>query len=158
MAKFLTCLCALIIISLLVSYAGEFRIFTTDYTTIYYIKKSDISLFLWRISGEKIDIQSYPAFAKSRIDRIVEHVQALLDMYPENFSIKIYIYPKYRSGKIAFYSRETKSIIVFADRINEAILAHELSHAIIDAYFKISIPNKVSEILCQYVDKHLWFE
>ena len=136
--------------------AQEYRTFETEYTEVYYERDEDIKRFLWRLSGREIDIYTYPGFAKNRIDRIVEKVQMLLDMYPERFKVDIFLRSRYERGDIAFYSKDNRSITVYADRITDNILAHELSHAMIYAHFKTPLPSKVQEILSQYVDMHLW--
>lgn len=138
--------------------AEEFKTFRTGYATIYYLSEKDLKQFFWRISGREIDIHIYPGLAKNRVDRIVEKVQAILDMYPERFHIDIYLYPKYTEGHVAFYSKKRKSITAYADKITDGVLAHEISHAVINSYFKSPPPEKVREILSQYVDRHLWAE
>jgi len=136
----------------------DLKIFRTRYTDIHYEDDASLKAFFYRISGAEIDIYTYPGLAKNRIDRIVEKVQALLDMYPENLRFAIRIHPRYEKGNIAFYSRENRAIVVYADRITDNILAHEISHAVIYFYFKTPPPSKVREILSQYVDRHLWYE
>jgi hypothetical protein len=137
--------------------AGEFQLFKTMYASLYYLHEEDLEAFLWRITGdEEIDIYSYPVVAKSRVDRIIEKIQSVLDMYPERFHIKVYIHRRYDRGPIAFYSHKTHSITTYADAITEKIFAHEAAHAIIRAYFKILPPKKIREMLSQYVDQHLW--
>lgn len=137
---------------------ADFKFFKTKYATIRYCNEQDLKNFFFRISGREIDIYTYPGLAKSRVDRIVEKVQAILDMYPEGFSVVIHLFPEYEKGLIAFYSEGDGSITVYADRITENILAHEISHGIIHAYFNTPPPSKIQEILSQYVDKQLWVE
>ena len=136
----------------------EFRTFRTGYATIYYADEKELKSFFRRISGNDMDLHAYPALAENRLDRIVEKVQALLDMYPSGFYVNIYVYPRYKKGHIAFYSEKTKSITTYADKISDGVLAHEIAHAVINAYFPSPPPTKVAEILCQYVDRHLWEE
>ncbi len=133
-----------------------YRKFDTRYTEIYYEKDDDIKQFLWRISGREVDFYTYPGFARSNVDRIVEKVQSLLDMYPEGFKVAIYLRSGYERGHIAFYSREGGSITIFADKVTQGILAHEISHAVIYEYFPVPPPKKAQEILSQYVDRNLW--
>ena len=132
--------------------------FATEYTTIYYGDERDLSRFLQRISGKDIDIHVYPGFAKNRVDRIIEKVQALLAMYPAGFHIDIQLLSTYQKGPIASYSNETKSITTYADRVTESIFAHEVCQALIYAYFKSPPPKKILEILSQYVDRQFWTE
>lgn len=137
---------------------GEFEVFETSYTTIYYTHEDDLEAFLWRITGnEEINIYSYPGMAKVHVDRIVEKVQSILDMYPQRFHLKIYVHQTYdERGPIAFYSHKTHSITTFADSVTEGIFAHEVAHAVVRRYFKILPPKKIREMLSQYVDQHLW--
>ncbi|MFH1594518.1 MAG: hypothetical protein ABID09_07465 [Candidatus Omnitrophota bacterium] len=138
--------------------AERWKVFETNYTSLCYIQSGDLNSFFWRISGADIDVYTYPGLAKSRIDRIVEKVQSLLDMYPENFRVDILLYPTYTEGPIACYSEEDKSISAYVDRITDGVLAHEISHAVMNAYFKFPPPKKMAEILSQYVDRNLWSE
>lgn len=107
--------------------------------------------------------------AKNRVDRIVEKISEILDMHPPDlyFTIKLYqnrreIESLYKSmgglGKapIAFYSHRTKSIYVSLENITDRILAHEITHAVINFYFGTPPPGRMQEILAQYVDKYLW--
>lgn len=130
--------------------------FRTRYAAVYYADEKDLDLFLWRISQTEIDIRAYPGLAKSRLDRIIEKVQAILDMYPHKFHIDIYLHPEYRKGRIASYSERKKSITVYADRVTQGVLAHEIAHAVISSYFRVPPPPKVREILSQYVDRHFY--
>ncbi|MDB4349495.1 hypothetical protein OAA99_00915 [Omnitrophica bacterium] len=136
--------------------ADTFKIFETKYTQIHYLQDEDMQQFLWRIGGKRIDVYTYPGFAKSRVDRIVEKVQSLLDMYPEDFKIAVYLRPQYEKGHIAFYRNENQSVVVYADRVTDNVFAHEISHAVINSYFESPPSSKVKEILSQYVDVHLW--
>ena len=147
---------AAITVSFTPAAAQEYKTFETRYATLHYTNEEDLYRFLWRISGKHVDVHTYPGFAKSRIDRIVEKVQALLDMYPQRFHVNIRIEHAYEKGPIASYSNESRTITAYSDRITDGVLAHELSHAIIYSYFTSPPPKKIQEILSQYVDKHLW--
>lgn len=135
----------------------EFQVFRTTYTTIYFIDEYDLEAFLWKITGDKdINIYSYPGIAKSRVDRIVEKVQSILDMYPARFRVDVYVHPHYDMGPIAFFSYETNSITTFADKSTDRTFAHEVAHAVVRSYFKVLPPKTIREMLSQYVDEHLW--
>ena len=112
--------------------------------------------FAWRISGKTIDTSGNFDPAKNAVDGIIERVISILDMLPDNFRIDIYLHPTYATGQIAFYDNKTKSITVYADKVTDGVLAHEIAHAVINAYFDIPPPKKIQEILAQYVDRHLW--
>jgi len=96
----------------------------------------------------------------------------LLDMYPFDLSIKICVYQSHRDiesayshltplgafGKtpIAFYSHRSRTIYVSVENTGAGVLAHEIAHAVINFYFPEPPPERMQEILAQYVDKHLW--
>lgn len=112
--------------------------------------------FVWRISGKRIKVPDDFSLAKNAVDRITERVQSILDMFPDNFHVDIDLYPAYKKGFIAFYSHNKRVINVYADRVTDGVLAHEIAHAVINAYFDTPPPAKMQEILTQYVDRHLW--
>lgn len=132
------------------------KVFQTDYTDIHYSSYETFCDFLWRISGDRYNLCEDPILAKSRIDRIVERVQSILDMHPDNFHIRIDLYPAYEGGLIASYSHKNRLLKIFTDRVTDGVLAHEVAHAVISMYFPQPPPKKIQEILTQYVDKHLW--
>lgn len=134
----------------------DYKTFKTSYTTIYYSQGSELSDFLWRIGRLRLTPAVSSSLAKSRVDRIIEQVERTLDMYPRNFHVDIFLRSGYKDGNIAFYSEKTKSITIFVDRVTDGVLAHEVAHAVMNAYFKTSPPRKIQEILCQYADTHLW--
>ena len=102
-----------------------------------------------------------PLLAKTRVDKIVETICSLLDMHPPNLRFGITLYRTqsevtsayYRASgtanaynahgaagaaPIAFYSHGPRNIAVAIDNITDNILAHEIAHAIISAYFVIA--------------------
>ena len=138
------------------AYALGEKVFNTSYCDIYYETDQAFSDFFWRISGKRLSFDEDLNFARSRVDRIVDRVQAILDMYPDGLRIKITLYPEYKEGNIASYSNKENTIKVYADKVTDGIFAHEVGHAVICAYFDIPPPSKMQEILTQYVDKQLW--
>ena len=138
------------------TFAENEKVFETTYTNIFYSDDKDLSDFLWRISGRRIDFTHDVELAKSRVDGIIRRVQSILDMYPDNFHIKIILYHKHKEGMVALYSHKTKSITVYADRVTDGVFAHEIAHAVICNYFSEPPPRKIQEILAQYVDRYLW--
>jgi hypothetical protein len=103
------------------------------------------------------------------VDKIVETVCSLLDMHPLklNFTISLCkthaeVAAAYKAlgmtgaAPVAFYSHGSRTIFVATDDITDRILAHEIAHAVICAYFLAPPPIRMQEILAQYVDKNLW--
>lgn len=156
-----TCLFIFFLVFLLSSktFAEDFKTFKTQYTTIYYSNSQELDAFLWRAGGLKnVDLEQQGPLAENRVDRIVQQVEAILDMYPERFHVDMFLYPQYKEGFIAFYSHSTKSITIFVDRVTDGVFAHEMAHAVINSYFPTPPPKRIQEILTQYVDRHLWEE
>jgi len=136
--------------------ASNSTVLKTRYTSLHYGEDKVLSDFAWRISGQRLNPHADGSVIGNAVDRIAERVQALLDMFPDQFRVDIFIHPAYEEGHTASYSHPQKEIRVYADRVTDGILAHEIAHAVINAYFTVSPPEKVQEILAQYVDQHLW--
>ncbi len=129
----------------------------TRYAVIHYSGESQLSDFLWRITGKHMNSE-VGELTRSRVDEIIEKVMDVLDMRPAAFHIDIYLEENYRGGAIAYYSHETRSITAVYNRVTDGVLAHEIAHAVMNAYFGIVPPEKTQEILAQYVDQNLWSE
>jgi len=138
------------------STAEDERVFSTGYCDIHYTETAALSDFFWRISGRRFDFTGDVILARSRVDRLVERVQDILDMRPEGLRIRIDLFARHEKGMIAAYYKNTNSIKIYADKVTDGIFAHELAHAVICNYFDAAPPGKMQEILTQYVDKHLW--
>jgi predicted Zn-dependent protease len=39
--------------------------------------------------------------------------------------------------------------------ISDSVIAHEIGHAVVDHFFTVKPPEKIGEMLAQYVDVHL---
>jgi len=149
--------------------------YQTQYTSISYGNDTDLNTFTKNIgSGLSFFGESpekNPLLVKTRIDKIVEMASAILDMRPLNLRFNIVLYrtrgelnAEYKAlgmvgpAPLSFYFHRTRTIAVSVKDITDRILAHEIAHAIICAYFGMPPPSRMQEILAQYVDKHLWDE
>lgn len=147
--------------------------YKTQYAIIHYSNDNDLAIFTKNIdkgfSFSSESIENNPLLTKNRVDKIVERVRALLDMYPSGLYFSIYLYQTnkeietmYRSmgffdkAPIAFYSHRTKAIYISLESITDRIFAHETAHAVINFYFIIPPPARMQEILAQHVDRYLW--
>jgi hypothetical protein len=157
------------------------KIYQTQYVAISYTDEKDLLTFTSNI-GSGLSFLSEnpkknPLLAKTRVDKIVETICSLLDMHPPSLRFGITLYrtqsevaSAYRrasllanatdthdatgAAPIAFYSHGPRKIVVAVDSITENILAHEIAHAVICAYFVVPPPSRMQEILAQYIDKH----
>ena len=134
------------------------KLLETRFAFIRYAADQDLSDFLWRVTGRRFMASEDVELAKIRVDEIVEKVQSLLGMYPEAFRVEIALGPPQEKSDVAYYSHETRSVTVAPNRVTDGVLAHEIAHAVICAYFAEPPPAKTQEILAQYVDRHLWGE
>lgn len=107
--------------------------------------------------------------AKEHVDQIIFRVKVLLDMHPPDFHFNIIVYNTHDELKsaywefgmtgaapVAFYRHKSRTIYLSLDKIAPGIFAHEVAHAVINAFFPSPPPAQVQEILAQYVDRHLW--
>lgn len=148
----------------------------TKYATICYSSEKGLQRFTKSIGkggsffsdGSEKD----PSVTGEKVDSLVERVSRLLDMHPFDLYINIYVYQNHNEiesaythmttlgvfGRIpiAFYSHRSRTIHVSVENISAGILAHEIAHAVINFYFPEPPPERMQEILAQYVDKHLW--
>ena len=140
-----------------VSYCQSEKMFPTKYTTIYYNQEKDVDDFIWHLGGQKLEFTNDTAVASNRVDRIVDRVQNILDIRPDNFKILIYLHRGILdSNRVAYYDNKTRAIHVSIDDASDGVLAHEIAHAVIHQGFGVMLPSKMQEILTQYVDKYLW--
>ena len=137
-------------------YSEPPKVFTTYYCTIHYSSETALNDFFWRITGRRFELADDLDLAKSRVDRLVDRVQSILDMFPSDFHVNIELRDRYEEGMIALYNRSDDNIVVYVNKITDGILAHELAHAVINDYFVYTAPYKIQEVLAQYVDTHLW--
>jgi hypothetical protein len=138
-------------------FAESSKILKTKYTTIHYNNDNDLSDFLWRLGGTRIDLSTDRGLASSRVDRIVERVETIIDMRPKDLNIDIYLQRgDINYNEVAFYQYKNNSVYFSIDKVSDGVFAHEISHAIINRYFTTPIPSKIQEIITQYVDRYLW--
>jgi hypothetical protein len=147
------------------------KTYETRYAVISYSEIKDLHTFTRNIGSGMSSLwespQKNPLLAKTQVDKIVELICSLLDMYPPNLRFGITLYrtqaevtAAYRKAQgsgaapVAFYFHRTRSIAVAIDSITDNILAHEIAHAVICAYFVIPPPARMQEILAQYSDKN----
>ena len=86
-----------------------------------------------------------------------EKLAAVYARILEESSPETYVEWTLKSGPtpVAFYWKSTDTIYLQTEKLSAGIVAHELAHAVIDHYFVIRPPVKISEILCQYVQKRV---
>ncbi len=104
----------------------------------------------------------------AKINVIVEKTMTVLDMYPASLKFSIVILPDVRAVKrvfreiynvnvdyIAFYSPHLNRVFYSANNGRLRVACHEIGHVIVENYFKVSPPQRIHEVMAQYVEKHI---
>ena len=86
----------------------------------------------------------------SKIQFLITKVKKSLDMYPK-MKLNIVIVDEKNT---AYYDDDT--IYISLNKICLRVMAHEIAHAVIDNYFIIEPPDKVHEILAQFVERDIY--
>ena len=105
---------------------------------------------------------------EAKIDIVVEKVEVVLDMFPENLHFNLVLLPsakdvsrfyKKNYGKsvnhIAYYSLTQKTIYISVDDTKLKVLAHEIGHMIVDNFFQVRPPYTIHELMAQFAEKHV---
>ena len=106
-----------------------------------------------RYSMRKKNVVTMADEVLAKVDIIIEKVQVVLDMFPNNYHIHLVVVPdssdvariyKQKYGKrvnhIAYYSLSEKTIYISADDASLRVLAHEVGHSVVDHYFQVRPP------------------
>ena len=105
----------------------------------------------------------------AKVDIIVEKVQAVLDMFPDNYHIQLVLLSdasevaanyKQKYGKsvnhIAYYSLSEKTIYISVTDTRLRVLAHEIGHSVVDYYFQqVRPPYNIHELMAQFAEQHV---
>lgn len=146
----------------------------TAFATIFYENSEALTNFNQKLGCNLperlcLDNQALPeASAAIVISTIVEQVQKILDMHPQELQFHIhvlsspeevqYIHQSIYGIKvdfIAFYSPQNETIYLATNSLKRSVLSHEIVHAVVDRYFDKAPPTKIHELLAQYVEGQL---
>ena len=131
------------------------------------LKFYDISLGRKSYSSGKTDAEQQLA---EKFDRLFCKVKEILDMYPNRIHLTIKIYKNQaqldnayfetfgfsnKEQRISYYIHKYTTVYTTQEVISQEVMAHEIGHAVIDHYFLILPPEKIKELLAQYVEMHL---
>jgi hypothetical protein len=151
--------------------------FQTTYFTVYYKPEVNLKRVLGRLNLRGLPTYSnLPAYTLTgieakvayRLDVIFMRVREILGMYPNKAGIIIKIHKNRRSVSSelcylnqpdedckSFYIYRQNTIYTSEQDITDSVVAHEMSHAVVDNYFSTTPPGKMAEILATNVDVHL---
>jgi len=147
------------------------------YFTVYYRPDANLKRMYNRINTRGFSVTSKPpvstlsgpeAKLAYRLDLIFTRVRDILGMYPPGVRVNIKIFKSAREvnneycrlthvedGCRSFYVYRDNTIYTSEAEVSDSILAHEMTHALVDHYFSTNPPEKVAEILAQNVDLSL---
>lgn len=104
----------------------------------------------------------------AKLNAIIEQAKIILGMNPKDLHINVVILPttedcseifarKYGKSerKFAYYSVSEDTIYISAAETRLGVVAHELGHAIVDAYFSEQPPSYMHELMAQSVETHI---
>lgn len=104
----------------------------------------------------------------AKINVITEKAMRVLDMYPKPLNFSIMILPDVDAvakafkeiynvevDYIAFYSPRLNRVFYSADNGRLRVTCHEIGHVVAENYFKVSPPQRIHEVMAQYVEKHI---
>jgi hypothetical protein len=104
----------------------------------------------------------------AKLDIVIEKVEVVLDMFPNNLAITIRILKdrstvsgvylqKYnkRVDYVAYYSLSEDTIYFSARDASIRVVAHEIAHAVIDHFFEVRPPYTMHELMAQFAEKHV---
>ena len=149
----------------------------SGYFTVYYKPDANLKRIYNRINARGFSVASNPPLSALsgpeaklayRLDLIFSRVREVLGMYPPDVHVNIKIFKSAkdvnseycrltRSGNEcrSFYVYSNNTIYTSEAEISDSVLAHEMTHALVDHYFSTNPPEKVAEILAQNVDLSL---
>ncbi len=156
--------------------AGGYEL-ETEYTLLIYDSIDSLALFYdavnygpgkWNQSAALLSEKKLLKNTASKIDAVFERAQEILDMKKRIPKVRVRLhqdkkalrqaYSKISSGNLrlrAWYLFKNNTVYLNVKDLHEGMLAHELSHGIIDHFLTIKPPPKTAEILARYVDSHL---
>jgi hypothetical protein len=152
----------------------------TKYTIIHYQSAKDLGKFCAKVKygpkdwGLRVLLSgTRPGYlvmdiASKKTDILFEKVQDILGMRKEmeKVNIRIYqneaqlheAYSEIYQGACnirAWYRQKNNTVYVNASDLQEGVIAHELTHAIVDHYLLVRPPRPTAEIIARYVGSHL---
>lgn len=150
---------------------GKSRFVTIQCSDTEVLKKFNNNLELGRNLASMIkrkDIITVEDEVYAKVDLIVEKVEVVLDMFPNDIQFNLVILPsrqkvaehyKKTYGKtgdyIAYYSISQKTIYISAGDVNLRVLAHEIGHMVVDHFFQVRPPYNIHELMAQFAEKHV---
>jgi hypothetical protein len=157
---------------------GQEGVHNSRFASIHYQEPGQLDRFAQKIQPGALTVSLNQIFMAGKkpqevkagryIDQLFQRVQSILEMPKPDMRVQVRLFRDQEELSVAFdqitgkptpapafYWKENNTIYVNLERVSVGILAHEMAHAVIAHYFIISPPEKISELLCQYVDREV---
>ena len=156
---------------------NEWESVKSFYFTIYYrpganLKKIERKLRkrapYFSVDQEPPSVTTDADMIAYRMDLLFRCAKDILGMRPRVKDLKIRIFKnrtemkkEYRrifgktTKQISFYIYKNDTLYTNENDISDSVIAHEMGHVVVDHYFVAKPPERIREILSQYVDAHL---
>lgn len=152
---------------------------SSAYFTVYYRPDANLKRIFGRIDTRAFSVLHNPPVPASvlsgiedriayRLDMLFTRVKEILDMFPPGIHVNIKIFKNRKEVnnefcRLARSAQECRSFYIYSHNtiytseqdISDSVIAHEMTHALVDHYFSATPPGKVAEILATNVDLHL---
>lgn len=160
---------------------GDLNVHHCRFSSIHYEEPAHLERFAQRVQPSALtqslnrifmgDAKLTPEAQAGRyVDQLFQRVQSVLEMTKPGLKVSIKLLPNQSalSGEFekitgrptqspAFYWKATNTIYLQLEQLSTGILAHEMAHAVMAHFFIIPPPEKILELLCQYVDREVRF-
>ncbi len=140
----------------------------TRYAIISFTKKSDYDDFAKKIRWKTKFWKTKFYSTRKTVDSLFEKVQKILEMHKKMKKVDIKLFSNqeelnkkyfsiyHRKCKIrAWYEYRFNTIYINVEDVHGEMLAHEMTHCIVDHYLLVRPPRATAEILARYVDSHI---
>ena len=166
---------SVLLTSALASTAVNGQEIETHYATLVYDNVEYLRQFNNRVLSQDmscrishhVDVEEADE-ARCRLDATVDRVEAILNIFPRSLHFTLVLLPsgrdvqnvytwKYGKGPdyIGFYSPVDNTVYISANDVRIGVLAHELTHVILDKYFHRALPATIQEVIAHYVESQI---
>ena len=154
--------------------ASEFLTIKSENFTIYYRPDVDLRRVERRLrrssffGGGSSSSGDAAEDVTARLETLLSRVRETLGMYSGrmNISVKIFktrnelneaYYNIFRTEEnyISFYIHKFETIYTTENDISDAVMSHELAHAVTDHYFAVIPPDKIRELIASYIEENI---
>lgn len=152
---------------------------TGDTVNVYYLPGANLKKIESRLRYRYVPVspefrallenKEYPIERRigARFQFILMRVEEVLNMHPSIPQLRVRVFRLREQMRTecasllgvndfkSFYMHSRRTVFTSEQDIIDSVIAHEFGHAVVDHYFSVSPPQKVTELLACYADEHL---